>query len=194
MEEWFVYLILAAATWLLYMEYRLRRGRSRLKERSAGHDLKMAVPETQSDVPVSEGTVGWLGEDKAVPDWKAVIEGIAACDTPLPEVFSGFQEERFFNLLESMYMEVRVLLKEMEEKNAYAETFFDRKIMGTKKQTYIHSSLYDELAGILPVIAPGVSVPAFVNNVLADHLEKHRDVMNEMYRKEVEKRLQGWKK
>ena len=34
----------------------------------------------------------------------------------------------------------------------------------------------------------------FVNNVLADHLEKHRDVMNEMYRKEVEKRLQEWKK
>lgn len=194
MEEWFVYLILAAAAWLLYMEYRLRRGRSRLKERNAGHDLKAAVSETQSDVPVSEGAVGRFDEDKDVPDWKAAIEEIVACGTPLPEVFSGFQEEQFFNLLESMDMEEKVLLKEMEEKSAYAETFLDRKITGTKKQTYIDSSLYEELAGILPVIASGVSVPAFVNNVLADHLEKHRDVMNEMYRKEVEKRLQEWKK
>lgn len=63
----------------------------------------------------------------------------------------------------------------------------DRRITGKRKQTYIHSSLYEELAGILPVIAPGFSVPMFVNNVLADHLEKYRDVMNEMYRKEVEK-------
>ena len=194
MEEWFVYLILAASTWLLYMGYRLRRGRSRLKERNAGHDLKVAVPEMQSDVSVSKDTVGRFDEDKDVPDWEAVIEGIAACDAPLPEVFSGFQEDRFFNLLESMDMEEKVLLKEMEEKSTYAKTFLDRKIMGTKKQTNIDSSLYEELVGILPVIAPGVSVPAFVNNVLADHLEKHRDVMTEMYRKEVEKRLQEWKK
>lgn len=185
MEEWFVYLILAAAAWLLYMEYRLRRGRSRLKERNAGHDLKAAMSEMQSDVPVSEEAVGRFDKDKDVPDWEAVIEGIAACGTPLPEVFSGFQEEHFFNLLESM---------DMEEKSAYAETFLDRKITGKRKQTYIDSSLYEELAGILPVIASGVSVPAFVNNVLADHLEKHRDVMNEMYRKETEKRLQEWKK
>lgn len=165
MEQWFVCLILPAVTWLLYMGYRLRQGKGRSGEKNTEHG-----PE------------------------EAVIEGIAACGTTLPEVFSGFQEERFLNQLESMDMENKDLLKEMEEKSVYAETFLDRRITGKRKQTYIHSSLYEELAGILPVIAPGLSVPMFVNNVLADHLEKHRDVMNEMYRKEVEKRLQEWKK
>ena len=35
------------------------------------------------------------------------------------------------------------------------------------------------LTGILPVIAPGISVPTFVNNVLAEHMEKYRDIIDE---------------
>lgn len=85
-----------------------------------------------------------------------------------------------------MDMETKSLLKEMEEKSVYAETFLERKMTGTGRQTYIHGSLYGELVRILPVIAPGLSVPAFVNNVLADHLKQHQDVINGMYREEVE--------
>lgn len=194
MEQWFVYLILSVAIWLLYIGYRLRRESSRSGEKDMENGFGKAVAGTQSDVPMSEVDDGRFGEDKDVPDLETVIEELPACCRSLAGVFSGFQEEHFFNLLESMDMENKDLLKEMEEKSVYAETFLNRKITGTRRQTYIHSSLYKELAGILPVIAPGLSVPTFVNNVLADHLENHRDMMNEMYRKEVEKRLQEWKK
>ena len=123
MEQWFVCLILPAVTWLLYMGYRLRQGEGRSGEQNTGHGPEEAVPETQSDVAVSEAT-GWrFEEDRNAPDWEAVIEGIAACGTTLPEVFSGFQEERFLNQLENMDMENKDLLKEMEEKSVYAETF-----------------------------------------------------------------------
>ena len=137
MEQWFVCLILPAVTWLLYMGYRLRQGKGRSGEKNTEHGPEEAVPETQSDIPVSEVT-GWrFDEDRDAPDWEAVIEGIAACGTTLPEVFSGFQEERFLNQLESMDMENKDLLKEMEEKSVYAETFLDRRITGKRKQTIV---------------------------------------------------------
>lgn len=176
------------------MGYRLRPGRDRLGKKSAGNGFEKIVPETRSGGPVPEVAGCQSEKDGDLPEREAVIERILSGGISLPEDFSGFQEEHFFNRFESMDMETKSLLKEMEEKSVYAETFLDRRITGKRKQTYIHSSLYEELAGILPVIAPGLSVPMFVNNVLADHLEKHRDVMNEMYRKEVEKRLQEWKK
>ena len=194
MEQWFVYLILTAEVFLLYMGYRLRPGRDRLGKKSAGNGFEKIVPETRSGGPVPEVAGCQSEKDGDLPEREAVIERILSGGIFLPEDFSGFQEEHFFNRFESMDMETKSLLKEMEEKSVYAETFLERKMTGTGRQTYIHGSLYGELVRILPVIAPGLSVPAFVNNVLADHLKQHQDVINGMYREEVEKRLQEWKR
>lgn len=194
MEQWFVYLILTAAVFLLYMGYRLRPGRDRLGKKSAGNGFEKIVPETRSGGPVPEVAGCQSEKDGDLPEREAVIERILSGGISLLEDFSGFQEEHFFNRFESMDMETKSLLKEMEEKSVYAETFLERKMTGTGRQTYIHGSLYGELVRILPVIAPGLSVPAFVNNVLADHLKQHQDVINGMYREEVEKRLQEWKR
>lgn len=194
MEQWFVYLILPAAVFLLYMGCRPGSGKSRSGKKSAGNGFGKAVPETRSGGPVPEVAGCQSEKDGELPEREAVIERILSGGISLPEDLSGFQEECFFNRFESMDMETKNLLKEMEEKSAYAETFLERKMTGTGRQTYIHGSLYGELARILPVIAPGLSVPAFVNNVLADHLKRHQDVMNGMYREEVEKRLQEWKR
>lgn len=179
---------------LLYMGYRLRPGRDRLGKKSAGNGFEKIVPETRSGGPVPEVAGCQSEKDGDLPEREAVIERILSGGIFLPEDFSGFQEEHFFNRFESMDMETKSLLKEMEEKSVYAETFLERKMTGTGRQTYIHGSLYGELVRILPVIAPGLSVPAFVNNVLADHLKQHQDVINGMYREEVEKRLQEWKR
>ena len=194
MEQWFVYLILTAAVFLLYMGYRLRPGRDRLGKKSAGNGFEKIVPETRSGGPVPE--VAGCQSEKAgtCRSGKPLLKGFCPAASPCRKIFPVFRKSSFFNRFESMDMETKSLLKEMEEKSVYAETFLERKMTGTGRQTYIHGSLYGELVRILPVIAPGLSVPAFVNNVLADHLKQHQDVINGMYREEVEKRLQEWKR
>ena len=76
----------------------------------------------------------------------------------------------------------------------YREQFLQLKLTGARRQTYIHDSLYIILAEVLPVIAPEMSVPTFVNSILSDHLEKYEDLINEMYNQKVTKKPVRWKK
>lgn len=80
------------------------------------------------------------------------------------------------------------------ESEEYTELFLKIQLTGTRRQTYIHDSLYKVLAEVLPVIAPNMSVPTFVNNVLSDHLEKYEDVINDMYNRKATKKPVQWKK
>lgn len=80
------------------------------------------------------------------------------------------------------------------EHEEYTELFLKIQLTGTRRQTYIHDSLYKVLAEVLPVIAPDMSVPTFVNNVLSDHLEKYQDVINAMYNQKATKKPVQWKK
>lgn len=84
------------------------------------------------------------------------------------------------------------LLKGMENASVYREMFLTRKMTGARRQTYIDESLYETLTGILPVIAPGISVPTFVNNVLAEHMEKYRDIIDETCHRKF-KEMMVWK-
>lgn len=76
----------------------------------------------------------------------------------------------------------------------YKACFLTNRLTGTRRQTYIHDSLYRAIAGILPVIAPEMSVPTFVNNVLSDHLERYGETINRMYNETALKRQLQWKK
>ena len=76
----------------------------------------------------------------------------------------------------------------------YRERFLTGRITGTRRQTYIHDSLYRAIAGILPVIASEMSVPMFVNNVLSDHLERYGETINRMYNETASKRQLQWRK
>lgn len=69
----------------------------------------------------------------------------------------------------------------------YRKRFLQQKLTGARRQTYIHDSLYKAFAKVLPVIAPEMSVPTFVNAVLSDHLEKYRNILNAMYNEEATK-------
>lgn len=74
----------------------------------------------------------------------------------------------------------------------YRKQFLQMKLTGARRQTYIHDSLYKAFAKVLPVIAPEMSVPTFVNSVLADHLEKYQDIINAMYNREANQKAIEW--
>ena len=76
----------------------------------------------------------------------------------------------------------------------YKARFLTHRLTGTRRQTYIHDSLYRAIAGILPVIAPEMSVPTFVNNVLSEHLERYGETINRMYNETASKRQLQWRK
>lgn len=79
----------------------------------------------------------------------------------------------------------------------YEKLFLKVQLTGTRRQTYIHDSLYRILAEVLPVIAPDMSVPTFVNNVLLNHLEQYEDVINGIYNLKANKKpvqCVQWKK
>lgn len=76
----------------------------------------------------------------------------------------------------------------------YREQFLQEKLTGARRQTYIHDSLYKIIAKVLPVIAPDMSVPTFVNSVLSDHLDKYQDIINGMYNQQTTQKPVEWKK
>lgn len=64
----------------------------------------------------------------------------------------------------------------------YSGLFLESKqITLTKRQTYINAELMDKITDILAVIAKGVTMPTFLDNVLTHHLETYRDEINELY-------------
>ena len=50
------------------------------------------------------------------------------------------------------------------------------------KMTHISYETYSRLARILPLLSEGMTVPAFLDNVLNRHLGEHGDVLDEMVR------------
>ena len=74
----------------------------------------------------------------------------------------------------------------------YLEQFLQQKLTVARRQTYIHDSLYKVLAWVLPVIAPEMSVPTFVNSVLSDHLKRYQDIINGMYNREATLKPVEW--
>lgn len=76
----------------------------------------------------------------------------------------------------------------------YRRRFLQTKLTGARRQTYIHDSLYKAFAKVLPVIAPEMSVPTFVNCVLSDHLDRYQDIINMMYNEEANQKAIEWKK
>ena len=69
----------------------------------------------------------------------------------------------------------------LEEKvEMYKELFLDRKKSVHRKQTYISYDMYCRLARILPLLA-------FLDNVLAHHLETYSEELGELFRRKTPK-------
>lgn len=76
---------------------------------------------------------------------------------------------------------------QLDGNDEYRKRFLQVKLTGARRQTYIHDSLYKVCAKILPVIAPDMSVPTFVNSVLSDHLNRYKNEINAIYSEEASK-------
>ncbi len=75
-----------------------------------------------------------------------------------------------------------------KEQKGYADIFLDKLAPMPRKHTYISIAMYDDLSELLPVIARGVSIPNFLENLLRHHFETYRDEINELYETKTRKR------
>lgn len=76
----------------------------------------------------------------------------------------------------------------LEEKvEMYRERFLDKRKSVHRKQTYISYDMYCKLARILPLLSDDMSVPAFLDNVLAHHLETYSKELGELFRRKTQK-------
>ena len=69
-----------------------------------------------------------------------------------------------------------------EKIQEYRKNFLNRKIAVHRKQTYICYDTYRRFARILPLLSDGMTVPAFLDNVLDHHLEVYEKELDEMVR------------
>lgn len=76
----------------------------------------------------------------------------------------------------------------LEEKvKMYRELFLDKRRSVHRKQTYISYDMYCKLARFLPLLSDDMSVPAFLDNVLAHHLETYSKELGELFRRKTQK-------
>jgi hypothetical protein len=80
-------------------------------------------------------------------------------------------------------------VRKKKEAQDYESIFLQRKAGVPRRQTYISSHLYEKIGRFLPVIAGGLSITGFVDNILTHHLEQYRDDINELYEHKSQKPL-----
>lgn len=202
MEMIVVYSLLAVMIllYVMYVAYRLKQKIFRVKRKTVR--LETAGPSLEKRV--SEETVAGRDWRDCIPvpeadmeheTTKPPIEKVSDGNVPCSDGMTDFEKEVLANLFNEMDMENRNSVKEIEvfeEKQMYAEAFLTRKMGRARRQTYLDASLYEELAKVLPVIAPGISVPVFISNVLAKHLTQYRTLINELYKEKTENLLSEW--
>lgn len=72
-------------------------------------------------------------------------------------------------------------VRKKRESKDYSSIYLVKRASEQRKHSYVSIELWDKIATVLPVIAPGVSIPMFIDNVLSHHLETYRDEINELY-------------
>jgi hypothetical protein len=78
-------------------------------------------------------------------------------------------------------------VRKRKEAQDYEPVFLQRKAGVPRRQTYISSQLYEKINSFLPVIANGLSITAYLDNILTHHLEQYRDDINELYERKSQK-------
>ena len=69
----------------------------------------------------------------------------------------------------------------------YGSTFLQRNEIKTLQCVYISREVHNKISKIVNVIADKeITVGGYIDSVLAQHLEQHRDEINEMYKKQRE--------
>jgi hypothetical protein len=72
------------------------------------------------------------------------------------------------------------------------EVFLKRKELKNRQSVYISQQVHASIARLVHVLAldgKELSVGGYIDNVLAEHLESHKEVIAELYRKQLEQFL-----
>jgi len=78
--------------------------------------------------------------------------------------------------------------RKKREAHDYESLFLERKASVDRRQTYIDADLYKKISSFLPVIAGHqLTITGYVNNILAHHLEQHKEDINELYERKSKK-------
>jgi hypothetical protein len=79
---------------------------------------------------------------------------------------------------------VKTQKKRKSQKTDFSELFLKERTVKNKKQIYISVETYDVIRSYLKYIGD-VSFIAYVDNILLQHIEEHKDNINELFDKKV---------
>jgi len=77
----------------------------------------------------------------------------------------------------------------MDKAEKYDAMFLSRKESVHRKQTYISYETYRKLARILPLLSDSMTVPAFLDNVLDNHLKQYEEELGELIHRNTQNTL-----
>ncbi|GEM_PF-2335287 len=75
---------------------------------------------------------------------------------------------------------------------SYIKSFLKHKKFKTRQSVYISQEVHASIARLVHVLAltgKEISVGGYIDNVLCEHLENHKEVIENMYRKQLDQFL-----
>jgi hypothetical protein len=79
--------------------------------------------------------------------------------------------------------------KSRRRKGSYDEDFLKNKDLKARQPVYISQEIHQEIKKVVHLLALSnqeMSVGGYINNVLADHLEQHKEDIAELRRRQIE--------
>jgi hypothetical protein len=80
--------------------------------------------------------------------------------------------------------------RESEPEEGYAERFLVNDRSRNRVSANISRELFNRIRKYLPVVAPDVTLTSYLNNIISEHIENHRDEIDKLYKREIEKPLE----
>ena len=80
---------------------------------------------------------------------------------------------------------------DLQSKTAnYEETFFHKMELPDRRSVYVSNSTHEKLTRIATILGMGkATVSSYVESIIQHHFDKHKDEINELYKKKMENLL-----
>ena len=80
---------------------------------------------------------------------------------------------------------------DLQSKTAnYEETFFHKMELPDRRSVYVSNSTHEKLTRIATILGMGkATVSSYVESIIQHHFDKHKDEINELYKKNMENLL-----
>jgi hypothetical protein len=78
----------------------------------------------------------------------------------------------------------KVQKKKKSQKYDFSELYLKERVIKNRKPIYISVETFDAVKGYLKYIGE-VSFTAYIDNIILQHIEEHRDIISELFHKKV---------